>query len=191
MVTPIPDDRRAGLPPPQFRLATLLWGVALLAVLSAMVSYFGAHSALILILFALAVAAHVAGNALGTQLRSNGDRPLSLDDGRQSPARTFRAPTADEFAPTTKLHHRNSLGLPIVIATFTGGVATAILGGLVMLFALHPSPTWTAVIVGTLACCALGAMWTFAAFSFIQVTGGAFWQASRKVDRDSDKSATG
>ncbi len=182
MPTP-PDDRRAGLDPPQFRLSTMLWGVALLAVLFALVSYFGLHSALVLTLFALAVAAHVAGNALGTKLRASGDRPLPWKLGEPLATPTRQAPAAEDFAPTTELRDRRPLGLPIVIATVVGGLVAAAVGGLLMLAILDQAPTWTAIIAGTVACGALGAIWTFVAFGFIQVTWSACWQATRKIDQ--------
>lgn len=190
MPTP-PDDRRAGLDPPQFHLSTMLWGVALLAVLFAMVTYFGLHSALVLTLFALAVAAHVAGNALGTKLRASGDRPLPWSQG-EAPATPIRqAPAAEDFAPTTELRERRPLGLPIVIATIAGGLVTAAVGGLLMVAILDRAPTWTAMIAGTVACGALGAIWTFVTFSFVQVTWSACWQATRKIDQHRPTSKTG
>ena len=181
-MTPNPDDRRAGLEPPQFRLSTLLYAVALMAVLCALVSYFGLHSALVLVLFALAVAAHIAGNALGTQLRANGDRPLSGKDGKPATRSIRRSPTADEFAPATELRDRRSLGRPIVIATISGGVLTATTGGILLMTILDRAPTLTALIGGTVACGALGAIWTFVAFSFVQVAWSAIRQATEKVD---------
>lgn len=162
----------------------MLWVVALLAVLSALVGYFGLHSALVLVLFALAVAAHVAGNALGTQLRANGDRPLQSENGNSVGRPIRRAPTADEFAPSTELRDRCSLGPPIVIATISGGFLTAAAGGLLMIVTLERAPTWTAIFAGTIACGTLGAIWTFVAFSFIQVATGAIWQATRNIDRN-------
>jgi len=160
----------------------MLWGVALVAVLCAAVSYFGLHSALVLLLFALAIAAHVAGNALGTQLRANGDRPLPRVGGEPAVLPTRQAPAAEDFAPSTELRERRSLGLPIVIATIAGGGLAAGLGGLVMVALSAQAPTWTAIIAGTLACGALGAIWTFLAFGFVQVTWSAARQATRNVD---------
>ena len=164
----------------------MLWSVAVIAVLCALVTYFGMHSALILLLFALAVAAHVAGNALGTQLRANGDRPLPSEDGTVVRKTERHVPTADEFAPASELRRRSSLGFPIVIATVCGSLLTAAAGGLLMAVLLERTPTWTARIAGTVACGTLGGIWTFVAFSFIQVTGGAWRQATRKVDSPRD-----
>jgi hypothetical protein len=178
----LPDDRRAGLDPPRFSLSTLLYAVALTAVLCALVSYFGLHSALVLILFALAVVAHVAGNALGTQLRANGDKPLPGENGKLAMRSVRRSPTADDFAPPTELRDRRSLGRPIVIATISGGVIVAVLGGILQLTVLDRTPTATALVGGIIACGTLGAFWTFVAFGFVQVAWSAMCQATEKVD---------
>ncbi len=183
VMTNVPDDHRAGLRPPQFRLSTLLWVVAGVGMLCASFTYFGPHAALILILLVTVVGAHVAGNALGTQLRANGNQPIDRG-GRQPAQRSRRPPAAEDFAPTSELHDRRSLGLPVVVATVAGGVLTAAAGGLMMIVVLDEVPTWTAIVAGTLACGALGAMGTFMAFSFIQVAGGALWRATRSADSD-------
>ena len=83
-MTNLPTDRRAGLKPPQFRLSTLLWGMAALSALFAAMTWVGPLAAFGLVLLALSIVAHVAGNALGTRLRENGSRPL----GFTSPAST-------------------------------------------------------------------------------------------------------
>lgn len=158
----------------------MLWAVALLAVMSALVNYFGLHAALIVVLLVLAIVAHVAGNALGTKLRESGDRPLPRFPGEPVAKPSHRAPTAEEFAPSTELGDRRSLGLPIIVATVAGGTLAAVLGILLMVTLLEPAPTWVALIAGTVACGALGAIWTFVSFGFIQVTVGAFWQATGK-----------
>ncbi len=178
-MTAIRDDRRPGLKPPRFGLATLMWAIAVLGVLFALISYLGSHATLLLILFALAVVAHVAGNALGTRLRANGDTPLPEREGdRYEPPQT-RVPGQGDFAPTTKLHDRGALGLPIAIATAAGVVAGGLLGGALLGLVAQPAPSWPAVLLGAAACGVLGGIWTFIAFGFIQVAGGAVWQATR------------
>ncbi len=169
----------------------MMWIVALLAVLCALVTYFGLHSALVLILFALAIAAHIAGNALGTQLRANGNQPLPGEHGEVTSTSWRRAPAAEDFAPPSELCARRSLGLPIVIATILGGLLTAAAGGLLMIVMFERPPTWTAIIAGTIACGTLGAIWTFVGFGFVQVAGGAFFQATKKVDSNRNKPLPG
>src|SRR5262245_13086936 len=106
---PNPDDRRPALPPPRFSLGALFVGTALLGVLFAGIHYFGTFWIVIVILFALCVVAHVAGNAIGTKLREFGDTPLEADD---TPARVppIAKPAPSDFAPVTRLRQRRPLG---------------------------------------------------------------------------------
>ncbi|MDA1050376.1 MAG: hypothetical protein O3C40_07825 [Planctomycetota bacterium] len=170
------DDHRPGLKPPRFSLSSLFLAVAVLGILFAAMNYFGSYATLLLILFALTVAAHVAGNALGTQLRENGNRhPAANHDALQQQ----RPPIAStDFAPTSQLHDRTALGRPIHITTFIGSVAGAVLGGY-GLTTLMERPTLHAIALGVIASAVLGGIWTFAASSFLQVASSALRQAAR------------
>ena len=94
-----------------------------------------------LVLLALAVIGHVAGNALGTRLRQNGSRPVD-EEGLDLPsAKPWpRALSPDEFAPATQLSRRSSLGRPIFVATVLGTIAGGIGGGLWPAFAARNGP---------------------------------------------------
>lgn len=175
-----PNDLRPGLPPPQFRLSTMMLAVTMLCLLFATFAAIGSHGGLILILFVLAVLAHVAGNALGMRLRENGDTPLA-DDGL-TPARMAgrrRRPTKGDFAPVTPLSHRRALGLIILILTCLGIVAGAALGGS-WVARIGGEPTLVSVGFAILFCGAMGGFATFLMSSFLKVTIGAFLQARRE-----------
>lgn len=102
--------------------------LSLLGVLFAAMSYLGAYATLLAVLFALTVAAHVAGNVLGTQLRANGNRSLPPnDDPRPKNPRV----SENNFAPASQLHHRSALGRPIIVTTAVGcGVGARYLAAL-------------------------------------------------------------
>ena len=170
------DDHRPGLKPPRFSLASLFVGVAMLGVLFAVANYFGSYATLLLILFALTITAHVAGNAIGTQLRENGNRrPLA---SHEAPQQKRRPVASTDFAPPSQLHHRSALGTPILITTSMGSVAGAVLGGYgLTTFMEHP--TLQAILLGVVASAVLGGIWTFAASSFLQVASSALRQAAR------------
>lgn len=169
------DDHRPGLNPPRFSLASLFFGVAVLGVLFAAITYLGTYATLLVILFVLTIAAHVAGNSLGTQLRDNGDKPQIVDG--PSPQKRRRS-GANDFAPPSQLHQRSTLGKPIFITTGVGIVAGAALGGY-GLVSLMEHPTIVTIAFGITASGVLGGIWTFAASSFLHVTSGAIRQASR------------
>ncbi|MEO8495918.1 MAG: hypothetical protein ABI614_12660 [Planctomycetota bacterium] len=170
------DDQRPGLKPPRFSLASLFVGVAMLGVLFATMTYLGSYATLLLIFFALTIAVHVAGNAIGTQLRENGNRrPIANHDVAP---RTRRPVASTDFAPASQLHHRSALGTPILITTVMGSVAAAVLGGY-GLTTLMEHPTLLTIALGIIASAVLGGIWTFGASSFLQVLSSALRQAAR------------
>jgi hypothetical protein len=172
------DDHRPGLQPPRFSLASLFLIVTVLGVLFAAMTYLGAYAVLIFVVFLLTVAAHVAGNAIGTQLRENGNRRPMSDAPR--PKQRPIAPT--DFAPASQLHHRSALGMPIVITTVVGSVVGGALGGYGLTM-LMERPTLSAILLGVIASAVLGGIWTFIASSFFQVATGALRQATRDTER--------
>ncbi len=170
------DDHRPGLQPPRFSLAALFFVIAMLGVLFAAMNYLGAYATLLFILFTLTVAAHVAGNAIGTRLRDNGDRPPIVSD--DSTQRGRRPITKTDFAPPSQLQQRSALGMPIFVSTAMGSAAGAVLGGY-GLTTLMEHPTLIAIASGVIASGVLGGIWTFGASSFLQVASNALRQASR------------
>jgi len=179
-VEPNLDDHRPGLRPPRFSLATLFFTIGLLGVLFAAMSYLGSYATLLFILFTLTVAAHVAGNAIGTQLRNNGDHPpMASGDATRDRRRPI---TVQDFAPPSQLRQRSALGKPILITTVMGSAAGAMLGGYELTM-LMKQPTLIAVALGVIASAVLGAIWTFAASSFLHVASGALRQATRDAKR--------
>jgi len=136
-----------------------------------------------LILLALLIAAHIAGNALGTRLREIGSRPVD-EKGRDLPPQNFRREIAqDEFAPPTKLSLRLPLGLPVLIVTALGTVVGALGGGLWGTLAGGASP-WFPIAIGAIAFAVLGGLGSFALFSFSQVMLGAYWQAMKQAGKE-------
>ena len=177
-----PEDFRPGLNPPRFRLGSLMWAFVFLGAIFALMSYLGSHATLLAILFALAIVAHVAGNCLGTQLRRNGDTPVASATNRTKPR--VQKPTPQDFAPTTRLRQRTSLGRPIVIVTGLGTLLGGLLGGsgLLLLIPIESSlSSLSSLALGAAAAGVLGGIWTFLAMSFLQVAGGALWQATREI----------
>jgi hypothetical protein len=178
----VPSDYRRPLRPPQFTLRTLIWLITLLAVLFSLVNVVHPLMMAGLVLLTLLIAAHVAGNAIGTRLREIGDRPVTKE-GQAIPRRRFY-PQVDQrsFAPPTDLARRISLGLPILIVTAAGILAGGIAGGLWGYLAAG-SGGWLHIAIGAVAFGFLGGFGSFAAFSFAQVLLGAWWQASRPPDQ--------
>ena len=173
-----PSDYRRALPPPQFTLRTLIGIITLLAVLFSLVNVVHPVVMAGLVLLGLLIAAHVAGNVIGTRLREMGDRPMTKE-GREVPPRRFDGHVdRASFAPPSDLARRISLGLPILIVT-TAGVLTGGIGGGLWGYLSAGSDGWLNIVVGCVAFGFLGGFGSFAAFSFTQVMLGAIRQASR------------
>jgi hypothetical protein len=128
-----------------------------------------------LVLLALSIFAHVAGNAIGTRLREIGsrkdNRAFDLQPGARGEPR---------FAPATRLGQRQRLGWPIVIATFTGIILGGIGGGLWSILTASREMPIAAIGLGVIAFAALGGILAFATVGFTQVLLGAIWQAMRQ-----------
>lgn len=175
---PPPADYRRALRPPQFTLRMLIGLITLLAAMFALVNVVHPVVMAGLVLLALLIAAHVAGNVIGTRLREIGDHPVTKE-GKEAPPRPFdRHVDRNSFAPPSDLARKISLGLPILIVT-SAGVLTGGIGGGLWGFLSAGSDGWLNIVVGTVAFGFLGGFGSFAAFSFTQVILGAWWQASR------------
>jgi len=147
--------------------------VTFCGLLSALSQWVSPWAMLGVLLLVASIVAHVSGNAIGTRLRANGDRPLRL----RSPFASRSEPLP--CAPATRLSERKTLGWPIVIATFGGLIAGGTGGGIWTIVTLHGATEPAAVAVGVIAFGILGGMAAFAAAAFSLVLGGAMWQALR------------
>ncbi|MCH7726903.1 MAG: hypothetical protein IH991_10530 [Planctomycetes bacterium] len=182
MTMPQEDDHPRGLEPPQFRLSTLLWVVAFLCAIFALMATVGPMAAWGLILLVLAVFAHVAGNSLGTKLRDNGDQTVTGDrkSGRASLRRKIRR---NEFAPATNLSERYSLGITTIIITGTGAILGVILGGGFLALANLERLNWASLTVAGVASGVIGGLFGFLISGFVYVTLIAYFQAMRHEKR--------
>jgi hypothetical protein len=162
------------LRPPQFGLRSLLTLVAACGVLFALSRWGLSPVALAaIVFFAISVAFHVAGNAIGTRLREIGDQP----EPETAEAATVRHPKPYEFAPATRLSQRSSLGWSIIVASSVGVTSGAIGGGFWTFLAGHGHVGPFNVAVGVIAFATLGGLAAFSVVSFAQVLLGAIWQA--------------
>jgi hypothetical protein len=179
----VPTDRRAGLPPPQFRLSTLMLLMAVMGAIFALSGILGAYGTFWLVIFVLAALGHIAGNALGMRLREHGDRPLTPDEagGEVGGSRSPAAVREIQFAPATRLRERSSLGLPLLLVTVSGVLS----GGGVAAYWLLAFTTLSVptVVVAVIAFSALGGIWTFLMYSFLAVFFGTLRHESVEKKR--------
>jgi hypothetical protein len=163
------------LQPPQFGLRTLLIAVAACGVLCALARWLEPVVIVAIIFVGATLFCHVAGNAIGTRLRSIGSQPDALDSPLA--ARGRMTPQPQDFAPATHLGQRKSLGWTIIVASSIGVAAGAIGGGFWTFVAAHGHAGPLDISVGVIAFAILGGLGSFAAVAFAQVLLGAIFQA--------------
>ena len=174
------SDHRPGLSPPRFGLRTMLGLIALLCGCLATFVAVGPITGSALLLAVLVVVAHVAGNAIGSQLRQNGSQRTIVDGEIGAANReAVRRPSAHHFAPRTRLSHRAPLGWFMRVMTSLGCVTGAVTGGILLKQTSSRPLPYSTLVFGCIATGVLGGMFAFWLFSLLQVFGLAWWQAHR------------
>lgn len=170
-----PPKPHRGLRPPQFRLSTLLVAVAILCLGLSLTKLISPLLTAAICLLLLAVFAHIAGNAIGMQLRSHGDIDLGAEDFHEAP--TTR--TEIKNAPPTSLRNHTRLGLTTVIPTVVfaiAGAATATWG----LIQYSDQPTVLNIGLGAISAAVLGGLLGFWLSSLANIVLEAVIQAHRE-----------
>lgn len=175
--------------PIRFSLTTLLMLTTLVSVLLASMKLLHPLSAGTLVLFCCAVFAHVAGNAIGSNLRDQ----ATHGDGPGSALNTLSRPypgkvNSSDFAPATQLRHKAALGKTIIGATIFTMLAGALGGAVWLLWANHTSLTTAGLLFGATAFGVIGGLAGFLGSSFLLVLGHAIVQAQGKGKRKPNQS---
>lgn len=184
MGTPV-DHPGPGLKPPQFRLGTLFWAVGAVGVLITAMRAVGPLGASVLVLFSLAVMAHVAGNALGCQLRANADALRRKAAANQALPHVAHNGIRGRirYAPATRLRDRTALGRTMPIITLIGAVAGGLGGGWLLATVNWQHATLGNITLGALSFGVLGGLWGFWASSFLEVFFDALVAAHRETGK--------
>lgn len=170
-----PGPLQPPLKPPQFSLRTLFVLLTLVACFSALATAVSPMVLAGIVFLVVSIAAHVAGNKLGTTLRDHARRQQLS----QKLTPEHGAPIAGlEYAPATRLRERKALGLLAAIVTVVGvgaGATVAVVGALS--FTRHATPADLIVygVAGGILC----GFFTFALVAFVQTMSTAAWEASR------------
>jgi len=125
------------------------------------------------ILLVMCIVAHVAGNAIGTRLRDNGDQAAPLTPNER--ARLFRPPAPEDIAPATVLSLKRGPGLVVLIFSLVGAVVGALAGGGLLAWLNWQHMNLTIGIFCFTATAAIGAVAGFCTASFTTV----LWSAHR------------
>lgn len=158
---------------PQFGLRTLMLAVTLCSVLFAITAALGALWSLTLGFFVALVLAHVAGNALGTQLRDTASRQPAADEssGRRFDAAQPPVPTA------RRLRERTGVGRGMLVIAGGGALSGGALGGFGMAELFGAGAGLPAFGLGIFSAAVLGGFFAFLTCSFCCVFSRAMCEA--------------
>jgi tetrahydromethanopterin S-methyltransferase subunit C len=143
------------------RLVTYSWIVVVVAVACAAITWLGIAGWLAAAVVIASLAAHVAGNALGTKMREATDLELS-----RRPASWIRATPVPASRPT-HLERSSSLGRLVPVSAAIGAVC----GGLVGTFALvtFTACSWAGAVIGGISSAVIGGLFGFLGASFVEI----------------------
>ena len=163
------EQWQVAIRPPQFGLASLMGAMTLLAILFSAAKLLYPLAFFCLLLLCMTLFAHVAGNALGTRLRTIGNQ--SQDDPNHPIASRLKNKpvAADEFAPAPKLSYRASLGRSMCFCTLSGAALGAVFGGCFLTWENWQLVTIPRILIAATASSVLGGFAGFLASSFLQV----------------------
>jgi len=173
-----PDDREAGLGPPRFTLRALLVVVTLAGCLFGLMTALGGVWSMAILMFLCLIAAHVAGNSLGTRLRDRASR-RTTDELRLPSSNPAPASVKLEVAAPHSLNQRVRLNRLTPVMTAGGALAGGALGGMLSA-GVYPEAGAAAVGLGVISAAVLGAFAGFAASSFFSVARAALGEALRE-----------
>jgi hypothetical protein len=180
--------------PPLFRfgLRQLLLFVAAMSTLMAALASWPGVPALVLLLFAAIVAAHVFATALAGRLRARTDRAIDQQGWGNTGGEAFSATPerqarldAVRAAPRSPWHARGSTSLPWLPKVIVFSALAGCVGGVVLLSAtVGHRVTLAGIVVGSCSMAVLCAWCAFLVGSFYGVFRHGFREALAEQQRD-------
>ncbi|NBW95268.1 MAG: hypothetical protein EBR28_00690 [Planctomycetia bacterium] len=143
------------------RLVNYSWLVVVVAVACAAVNWLGIAGWMAMAVVLASLAAHVAGNALGTRMRDATDRDLA----RHAGIRVW--PTVLPAAGTTHLERTGGLGRLAAVSATIGAVSGAVIGAAALVTCTTCS--WAGAALGGLSSGVIGGLFGFLGASFVEI----------------------
>jgi hypothetical protein len=144
------------------RPITYSWLAVAIGLACAAIGWLGIAGWLATAVVIASLAAHVAGNALGTRLREATDRELAR--GRPRPS---AAPLLPPAGPPPRLGRRSSLGSLVPVSVGIGGVCGGCAGGVALRWLTASSAAGT--LLGAVSSAVIGGLLGFLAASFVEI----------------------
>jgi len=141
--------------------ATYSWLVVVVAVACAAINWLGLAGWMAAVVVLASVAAHVAGNALGTKMRDATDRDLAQGMG-------LRAwPTVMPATDPTHLERSGGLGRLVPVSASIGAVCGAAIGTAALV--AWTDCSWAGAAIGGLSSAVIGGLFGFLGASFVEI----------------------
>lgn len=150
-------------------IRTFSWLAVVVGVTMAAVSWLGIAGTLAILVGIACVAAHVAGNAIGTSMRDATDR--------ESRSRTDSVVMVPDRRPPTLLERGESLGRLVPVSAGIGGLAGGVIGTACLVMFVGSS--LPGAVLGGLSSAVIGGIGGFLIASFVEVVRSAFREADR------------
>jgi hypothetical protein len=167
------EDSRA-LPPPQFRLRSLLLGMTFFSVLCAVMVAAGLLWTTAIILLASLIVLHVAGNAIGIRLR---DGKLQEPVVAIAPRRLSIEEMEQLAAAPQRLRENTSLRRPWLFFGMLSASVSGTLGGIVIAILVGKKLTIPGRALGIFSAAVVGGLFGFMASSLYCVAKTAWREA--------------
>lgn len=150
-------------------LRTFSWLAVVIGVGATAVSWFGIAGTLAILVGAACVAAHVAGNAIGTSIRDATDR--------EAPSRSAHDVAVPARQPPALLERGESLGRLVPVSAGIGSVAGGVIGTACLVIFVRSS--LPGAVLGGVSSAVIGGIGGFLISSFVEVVRSAFQEADR------------
>ena len=162
-----------GTPKQPMSLRTFSWLAVVIGVVVAAVGWFGIAGTLALLVVLACVAAHVAGNAIGTSIRDATDR--------DTPARSVDTTVVPAPRPLTLLERGESLGRLVPVSAGVGSLAGGLIGTSCLVVFVGSSVP--GALLGGVSSAVIGGIGGFLIAGFIEVVRSAFCEAEQAEPR--------
>ena len=140
------------------RLITYCWLAVAVGVACAAIGWLGLAGWLAVVVLAASLAAHVAGNALGTRLRETADQRLERLPGR---------PASLPKLEPTPLERRTSLGRVVPVSVGIGSLCGGLAGSYALFVAARASVA--GALLGGVSSAVIGGLGGFLVASFVEI----------------------
>jgi hypothetical protein len=176
-----PAQTTVALKPPQFRLSSMLIGVALICVLLVVMVSIGMFWAMGLLMLILLIVAHVVGNSLGTQLRDHGSRLTKDEENPNRLSRVGSSATAWQRPSAGRMQEKQPIGWLLIALSVVGAIASGVVGGLSISSLYWDKIGAGAIAIATLASGIIGGMAVFLTGNFIDMVQRVLREATAEA----------